>query len=79
MRPSVAGVAVLGGGVLVAALTASTTDVAHADRVDHRTVFRYTDRDITESSGLAVRGGLFFTVNDSGAGPVLYAVDPRSG
>ncbi|HET9499179.1 MAG TPA: hypothetical protein VFO98_02845, partial [Marmoricola sp.] len=47
--------------------------------VDHRTVFRYTDRDITESSGLAVRGGLFFTVNDSGAGPVLYAVDPRSG
>jgi hypothetical protein len=45
----------------------------------HRTLFRFTDRSITESSGLVDAGSVVYTMNDSGAGPVLYAVDPRTG
>jgi len=50
-----------------------------AEEVEHRTVFTFTDRDITESSGLVDRGPLMFTVNDSGDGPVVYAVAKSSG
>jgi hypothetical protein len=47
--------------------------------VDHRTLFRFADRDILESSGLVDAGSVVYTMNDSGAGPLLYAVDPASG
>lgn len=50
-----------------------------AEGPDHRTLFRFTDRSITESSGLVDAGSVVYTMNDSGAGPVLYAVDPRTG
>lgn len=42
-------------------------------------VFRFTDRDIVESSGLAVIGGRFATVNDSGDSGRVFTVDPGSG
>ncbi|HET6651889.1 MAG TPA: hypothetical protein VFH10_04540 [Nocardioides sp.] len=44
-----------------------------------RPLFAFTDRAIAESSGLVDTGAVVYTVNDSGSGPVLYAVDPRSG
>lgn len=50
-----------------------------AEEVEHRTVFTFTDRDITESSGLVDRGPVMFTVNDSGDGPVVYTVAKSSG
>lgn len=41
-----------------------------------RTVFRFHDDRITESSGLVdLGGGLMATVNDSGDGPYVYVVD----
>jgi hypothetical protein len=40
---------------------------------------RLQDPAIDESSGLAVSGGLLLTVNDSGDGPVVYAVSARTG
>ncbi len=40
---------------------------------------RFSDAGIDESSGLVVRGDRLFTVNDSGDGPVLYAVDLATG
>jgi hypothetical protein len=40
---------------------------------------RLQDPVIDESSGLAVAGDLLLTVNDSGDGPVVYAVSPRTG
>ncbi|MDQ3615197.1 MAG: hypothetical protein M3393_00915 [Actinomycetota bacterium] len=54
---------------------------ARADNVrpENRAVFAFTDEDITESSGLAVRGRLMFTVNDSGGDPVVYTVDAGTG
>ncbi|QNN53757.1 hypothetical protein [Nocardioides mesophilus] len=42
-------------------------------------LFSFTDSDITESSGLVDTGDVVYTINDSGAGPVLYAVDPATG
>jgi hypothetical protein len=42
-------------------------------------VFSFADRDIDESSGLALHDGLVLTVNDSGGDPVVYAVDPATG
>lgn len=42
-------------------------------------VVRFTDPDIVESSGLAVVGGRFVTVNDSGDSGRVFAVDPATG
>lgn len=42
-------------------------------------VFSFTDPAITESSGLVVEGGLFYTVNDSGDSARIFAVDPATG
>lgn len=42
-------------------------------------IFRFTDPEIVESSGLAVRDGLVVTVNDSGDGARVFAVDPATG
>lgn len=46
---------------------------------DGQVVFRFTDREIVESSGLAVVDGLFVTVNDSGDTGRVFAVDPATG
>jgi hypothetical protein len=37
------------------------------------------DEEIAESSGLVVRGDRIFTINDSGDGPYIYAVDRAGG
>jgi hypothetical protein len=75
-------------GALVAAVAAGigagTTDRVDAaepagDAVQSRTMFSFTDRRITESSGLVDGGGTVFTVNDSGDGPLVYAVDVTTG
>ncbi len=79
MRPSRAPAAVVGVALAAVSVAAGTADVASADEVGHRTVFSYTDEAIIESSGLVARGEVMFTVNDSGDGPVLYAVDGGSG
>ncbi|MDQ6525773.1 hypothetical protein RB608_19310 [Nocardioides sp. LHD-245] len=42
-------------------------------------VFRFTDPEITESSGLVARDGLVVTVNDSGDGNRIFTVDPATG
>jgi hypothetical protein len=39
----------------------------------------FRDPRIDESSGLVVRDGRVYTVNDSGDGPYVYQVDPRTG
>jgi hypothetical protein len=53
--------------------------VVATERLEHRTLFRFADASIAESSGLVDAGSVVYTTNDSGAGPVLYAVDPRTG
>jgi hypothetical protein len=53
---------------------------AHADEpAPHRTLFSFTGTRIYESSGLVDTGRLVLTVNDSGDGPYVYAVDRRTG
>lgn len=84
MRPSLPAVslAVAPAAVSMAvslALVAATPGAASAEVVDHRTVLTFADPEITESSGLVARGAVLFTVNDSGDGPYLYAVDAGSG
>src|SRR4051794_38804734 len=69
--------AVVALAVLVGA--GATMAPAAATGVGHRIVFSFADGDITESSGLVDRGSVVYTTNDSGAGPVIYAVDPRTG
>ena len=66
-------------GALAAMLLGSTTVPAAAEDVENRVAFTFTDRKITESSGLVVRGPLAFTINDSGDGPRLYSVDTATG
>lgn len=66
--------------LVVAAVTVMSPAPATAsEKVDGRTLFRFTDPEIIESSGLVDTGDEVLTVNDSGAGAVLYAVDPASG
>lgn len=62
-----------------AALLAGTTAPAAADGTRSRPLLTWQDRRITESSGLADGGPVLFTVNDSGDGPFVYAVDKRTG
>jgi hypothetical protein len=49
------------------------------DPVEAHVVLTYTDRDITESSGLVARRDIVATVNDSGSEPVVYTVDRPTG
>ena len=70
---------VLAGGACVLVLGAPAAAAASDGGVEHRTLFRFADRTITESSGLVDAGSVVYTVNDSGAGPQLYAVDPATG
>jgi hypothetical protein len=60
-------------------LVALPASAAASEEVEARTVFTFADEQIDESSGLVARDGVMFTVNDSGDGPVLYRVHPRSG
>ncbi|MDN4159871.1 hypothetical protein [Nocardioides abyssi] len=46
---------------------------------DGQVVFRFTDPQVVESSGLAVVDGLFVTVNDSGDTGRVFTVDPATG
>ena len=62
-----------------ALLLIGTPGAASAADEDGRPLFAFTDRGIAESSGLVDAGAVVYTVNDSGSGPALYAVDPRSG
>lgn len=64
---------------VVLALAVGTTGSAPAAADEGRTLFTFTDPEIAESSGLVDRGGTVLTTNDSGAGPVLYTVDSRTG
>ena len=77
MTGSHSGAAVAGSAVLALAALGGTPGAAAAD--DGRTLFTFTDPEIAESSGLLDRDGSVYTVNDSGSGPVLYAVDARTG
>lgn len=65
--------------MLGAVLVALPASAAASEEVEARTVFTFADEEIDESSGLVARDGVMFTVNDSGDGPVLYGVHPRSG
>ena len=64
-------------GLAAVAVAAAAVVADPAPRVEE--AFRFADRDIAESSGLAVQDGLVLTVNDSGDGPVVFAVDPATG
>lgn len=44
-----------------------------------RSDFTFRDPSIDESSGLVELGATVLTVNDSGSGPVIHVVDPRTG
>lgn len=64
-------------GLATVAIAAAAVLADPAPRVEE--AFSFTDRDIAESSGLALQDGLVLTVNDSGGDPVVYAVDPETG
>ena len=68
--------AVLAGLLVSGTPAAAAAAPVTSAEVDHRTLFRFADRDILESSGLVDAGSVVYTMNDSGAGPRLYAVDP---
>ncbi|WP_426242415.1 hypothetical protein [Nocardioides sp. LHG3406-4] len=56
---------------------ATTGGPPEADERD--VVFHFTDPDIVESSGLALVGDRFVTVNDSGDSARVFVVDPATG
>ncbi len=62
-----------------AAPAAPATPASSGPVVEHEVVTTFTDDRIDEASGLVVRDGRVFTVNDSGDGPFLYEVDLRTG
>jgi hypothetical protein len=64
-------------GLAAAAIAAAAVISDPAPTVEE--VFSFADREIDESSGLAVQDGLVLTVNDSGDDAVVYAVDPGTG
>ncbi len=66
----------VGGGL---GAVAATGLLAASAALPVTPLFRFDDPDITESSGLVDRGSVVYTINDSGGGPVLYAVDPADG
>ncbi len=63
----------------LAALAGVAPPAAADQPVPHHRLFAFTDPDVIESSGLVDRGRLVLTINDSGDGPVVYGIDPRSG
>ena len=75
----------LGGPALAAEPAAKTTPVAATSAPEQQIQYgtarqagTVTNANITESSGIAaswVNTGMFWTHNDSGAGPMLYLID----
>ena len=63
------------------ALLAAPASAAADGRRDlhHHRLLSFRDPEVLESSGLVDEGRLLYTVNDSGDGPVVYAVDARTG
>lgn len=57
----------------------AATDPGPEPAIAHEVVTSFSDDRIDEASGLVVRDGRLFTVNDSGDGPHLYEVDLRTG
>jgi hypothetical protein len=76
-RPALLGIVLL--ALAPGVWPAAAGEGAAGDRVPATPLFAFTDPDVTESSGLVDAGDRVFTVNDSGSGPVLYAVDPDTG
>jgi len=71
-------------GLLVASFLAGTTVLSPfasegSEEVVAEVALTFADERIDESSGLVVRGRTVLTVNDSGDGPYVYAVDRRTG
>lgn len=83
MRGRTARLLLAGGLALVAAAGPSALVSLAADTGEGgapgRVVTTLRDERIDESSGLVVRDGVLFTVNDSGDAAVVYTVDLRSG
>jgi hypothetical protein len=79
--PAALGCAVLACAVLAGApaATAAGTASGTSGPPEHEALFRFADPAITESSGLVDAGSVVYTTNDSGSGPVLYAVDAATG
>lgn len=77
MRPVVLRTLVTAAVALPFAAGAAATPPSTAE--EGTEVMRFTDPDIVESSGLAVVGGRFVTVNDSGDSGRVFAVDPATG
>ena len=71
-----------GGGPVAAAGTASgavSRSRPVSSPVSSSVLFTFQEDDVYESSGLVDRGGVVYTVNDSGDDAVLYGIDPGSG
>lgn len=71
-------------GLLAIASIGGTASLARFEpdgnpAVQAEVVTTLTDEAVEESSGLVVRGDLLFTVNDSGDGPHVYALDRATG
>ncbi len=65
----------LGAAVVLPFLVGAASD----DDVSRRSVLRFEDPDVVESSGLASVDGLLVTTNDSGDSGRVFAVDPATG
>lgn len=65
--------------VLVAVPFAMGTSALAQDRDGGEVAVRFADPEITESSGLAVAGERWVTVNDSGDSARIFVVDPATG
>ncbi|MDQ1104963.1 hypothetical protein QE364_002906 [Nocardioides zeae] len=77
MRPVLLRALVTAAVALPFAAGAAATPASTAE--EGTEVVSFTDPDIVESSGLAVVGGRFVTVNDSGDSGRVFAVDPATG
>lgn len=77
MRPVLLRTLVTAAVALPFAAGAAATPASTAE--EGTEVMSFTDPDIVESSGLAVVGGRFVTVNDSGDTGRVFAVDPATG
>lgn len=71
-------------GLLAIASIGGTASLARFEpdgnpAVEAEVVTTLEDETVEESSGLVVRGDLLFTVNDSGDGPYVYALDRSTG
>ncbi|MEV5959091.1 WD40 repeat domain-containing protein [Streptomyces sp. NPDC051987] len=80
MRPR--SLALLAGVLLTGALAAAPASAADGTDGTGDQGFTITDPRITESSGLAashLHPGIYWTHNDSGDGPYIYAVDSATG